>query len=132
MTTPQLILDTDSAYLELPESIKGGYSVVEVPLIEHVQMISGRTVAELRGLVWGITYQYGYFSEELKNKVLSVARKGLSTPIQCTFLVPSSNETLHSRFFVMAQPTPKFMWSADGKPLWGDFVLSLREVRPHD
>lgn len=133
----QLILDVGGANIELPESRKGGYTAALVPLSEYVQMISGRMVAELRGNVWEVSYQYGYFNDEMKNKVLAAAEKGRTTPITCGFLPPDSTAALtYSRFFVTDFTYPKFMWSrnVDGNPvpLWGDFSLILREVDPHD
>lgn len=133
----QLILDVGGANIELPESKKGGYTATLNPLAQYVEMVSGRMVAELRGNVWEISYQYGYFDDITKNKVLSTAEKGRTTPIQCAFLPPDSAGALtYSRFFVTALSYPKFMWSrnSDGEtvPLWGDFSISLREVDPHD
>ena len=133
----QLILDVDGANIELPESRKGGYTAKLTTLSEYLEMISGRMVAELRGNVWEVSYQYGYFNDEMKNKVLAAAEKGRVTPITCGFLPPESVVTLtYSRFFVTDFKHPKFMWSrnVDGSPvpLWGDFSMSLREVDPHD
>lgn len=133
----QLILDTDGTNIELPESKKGGYTAKLTTLAEYIEMISGRMVAELRGNVWEISYQYGYFTDEMKNKVISAVKKGQITPIQCGFLPPDSVAALtYSRFFVKEFTYPKFMWSRnDGGepiPVWGDFSLTLREVEPHD
>lgn len=137
----QLILDVGGANIELPESKKGGYTAIMTPLSEYVEMISGRMVAELRGNVWEVSYQYGYFDDAMKNKVLSVVEKGRTAPIQCAILTPDSlRELTYSSFFVTSFNYPKFMWSRDvdesgetrPMPLWGDFSLSLREVNPHD
>lgn len=137
MTT--LILDTDGLDIQLPESRKGGYTAVLAPLSVDVEMITGRLVRELRGNVWEINYQYGYFDEEMKTLVIAACEKGRREPITCGFLPPKSNDFLYSRFWVMDLQYPKFMWSThllgDGelpRPLWGDFAVSLREVRPSD
>lgn len=137
MGLPQLILDTDGTNLILPESRKGGYTAELSPLSEDVEMVTGRLVRELRGNVWIIGYQYGYFPDEMKNRVISVCRKGQRTPITCAFLPPDSDGTLsRSLFWVTKFTYPKFYWSRDdhGKPvpLWGDFSLTLREVEPSD
>ncbi len=125
----QLIIDG----IELPESQKGGYTVAKEPLSRNVEMISGRMVRELRGNVWRINYQYGYFSDDLKNQVLAACEKGKMQPISCGFLPQeSAEELIYSDFFVTSVTRPKFMWSANDKPMWGDFALELREVRPHD
>lgn len=125
----QLIIDS----VQLPESQKGGYTVTKEPLSRNVEMISGRMVRELRGNIWQISYQYGYFSDELKNQVLAACEKGKMQPITCGFLPQESAEELsYSDFFVTSVTRPKFMWSSNDKPMWGDFAVELREVRPHD
>ena len=68
----QLIIDG----ISLPESVKGGYTANEQPLSRSIEMISGRTVKEVRGDVWVISYQFGYFEDELKNNVLAALKRG--------------------------------------------------------
>ena len=129
----QLILDTTGYKVQLPESQKGGYTADEQPLSRSIEMISGRTVKEVRGNVWVISYQFGYFDDELKNNVLVALKKGEKEPITCGFLPQESSEELsYSEFFVTSYTRPKFMWSNNGKPLWGDYRIELREVKPHD
>lgn len=138
----QLILDTAEYNISLQESKKGGYTASREPLAEEIIMISGRIVRELRGNVWTISYQYGYFNDETKNNVIAACEKGRKQVINCGFLPPESSGALtYSDFIVTSFTYPKFIWSrtdvgADGNytpvPLWGDFSVSLREVRPHD
>lgn len=137
----ELILDVNGLAVVLPESRRGGYTIQSVPLSFDVLMISGRTVRELRGNAWQISYQYGFFDTEMKNKVLSACEKGKRTPILCGFLPQESNgELSYSDFFVTSFTRPKFMWSRiteqNGEekevPMWADFSVELREVRPHD
>ena len=117
----------------LPESIKGGYSIRSVPLSVDVEMASGLTVRELRGNVWEISYQFGYFNDEDKNRFIQNCELGKSQPIVCGFLVPESDGGLRSSsFWVMDYKNPTFGWSRQGNPIWADFSVSLREVRPHD
>lgn len=130
----QLIIDG----VVLPESQKGGYTVEKVPLSVDVQMVTGRMVRELRGNVWTITYQYGFFDDEMKNKVIAACEKGRNIPILCGFLPQESAEELtYSNFFVTKFNRPKFMWSkkkttGEVVPLWADFSFELREVAPSD
>ena len=125
----QLILDG----ITMPESIKGGYAVDRQPLSVDVEMVTGRIVRELRGSVWVITYQYGYFDDAMKNAVLSAVEKGRRQPIRCGFLPPDSAGALtYSDFLVTEFSYPTFMWSASGKPFWADFSVELREVKPSD
>lgn len=133
----QLVLDLDGENITMPECQKQLYTAVPEPLSEDVEMISGRLVRELRGNVWKITYQYGYFNAPMKNRVIATCRKGLRTPIRCAFLPPESDGALTTgRFWVMKFNEPKFFWSRDVNgepiPMWGDFSLTLREVKPND
>lgn len=119
----------------LPESKKGGYIVTETPLTKPLEMASGRIVKEVRGFVWEISYQYGYFDDELKNQVLDVCKRGTISPVSCAFLTPDGEQVI-ANFTVMSYSAPKFMWSnnEDGTPVpvWADFRVTLREVTPHD
>ena len=125
----QLIIDG----VVLPESIKGGYTATLQPLSVDVEMVTGRVVRELRGNVWVITYQYGFFSDTMKNSEMPAVEKGKRHPNRCGIQTPTSTEALtYSDFLVTDFTYPKFMWSADGKPLWADFSMELREVRPSD
>lgn len=136
----QLILDTEEYNITLPESHKGGYQAEKQSLSVEVEMVSGRIVRELRGNVWHLVYQYGYFDDETKNRVIAACEKGRGQPILCGFLPPTSaGELLYSRFFVMEFTYPTFMWSRMSSlseeapiPLWGDFSVELREVEPSD
>lgn len=133
----QLILDVDGSAVSLPESKKGGYRARKEPLSQDVQMISGRLVRELRGNVWKIAYQYGYLDDATKNLVLAACEKGRGQAIRCGFLPPDSAEALtYSDFFVTSFTYPKFMWSrGTGEspvPMWADFSVELREVKPND
>ena len=128
----QLILDTTENNFVLPETMRGAYNIREVDLGTNIEMISGRTVKEIRGRAWEISYQYGYFADMAKDVFIAACKKGVGTPISCSFLVPENNSVLTSEFWVTSFTRPKFMWSGEGKALWGDYTLTLREVRPHD
>lgn len=127
----QLILDMDGVAIALPESKKGGYTAYEEDLSVQLQMIAGNMVTELGGLVWRVNYQYGWFNDSDKARVITACRKGRREPILCSFLRPEGGGSITSSFFVTSFTEPKFMWSREGNPLWGDFSVSLREVRPH-
>jgi len=131
----QLVLDVGGYSVGLPESLKGGYLVREETLHEQVEMISGRTVREYRGKVWIISYQFGYFHEEDVKRVVAACEKGMSQSILCSFMTHDNYELQTTSFIVTSFTRPKFMWSRDvgGRtvPLWGDFSVELREVRPH-
>jgi hypothetical protein len=133
----QLILDTGGNNIVLPESRNGGYYPRKEPLSQEVQMISGRLVKELRGNVWVISYQYGYFNDDTRKKLIESCEKGRRTPITCAFLPQEGDELLTKNFFVTDYKRPKFQWSrlaGEDKtvPLWADFSVELREVKPSD
>lgn len=137
----QLILDVSGDAVQLPESQKGGYNAALSPLQVSIEMISGRMTRELRGKVWVLSYQYGFFDDDMKKRVIAACEKGINQEIRCGFLTQESNEELtYSDFLVTNFNRPKFMWSRqqqnDGTwsdvPLWGDFSIELREVVPHD
>lgn len=135
----QLILDTEGYNVSLPESKNGGYQAERQALSVEVEMVTGRIVRELRGNVWVVLYQYGYFDDETKNLVLAACEKGRKQPIRCGFLPQESSGALnYADFFVTSFSRPKFLWSSKETadhlpvPIWGDFSLELREVRPSD
>ena len=135
----QLILDTSENNVVLPESKKGGYTVKEETLSEDIQMISGRTVREYRGKVWVVSYQYGYFNDADMKSVISACEKGMRQSITCAFRTHENDDLISSAFIVASFNRPKFMWSRtvteDGEvktvPMWEDFSVNLREVKPH-
>ena len=128
----QMILDVAEQSVELPESKNGGYTIKEETLSESIQMISGRTVREYRGKVWVASYQYGYFNDSDMQRVIAACEKGMQQSISCSVLTHENSELVTSNFIVTSFERPKFMWSSEGKALWGDYTVTLREVRPHD
>ena len=135
----QLILDVGGESLSLPESRNGGYTIKEETLSESLQMISGRTVREYRGKVWVASYQYGYFNDADMKRVIAACEKGMKQSITCCVLTHESSELVTSKFIVTSFERPKFMWSRivtesgeeNPVPMWADFSVSLREVKPH-
>lgn len=135
----QLILDVGGESISLPESKNGGYTIKEETLSESILMISGRTVREYRGKVWVASYQYGYFNDTDMKRVVAACEKGMKQSITCCVLTHESSELVTSKFIVTSFERPKFMWSRivteSGEekpvPMWADFSVSLREVKPH-
>ena len=135
----QIILDVGGESISLPESRNGGYTIKEETLSESIQMISGRTVREYRGKVWVASYQYGYFNDSDMKRVIEACEKGMKQSITCCVLTHESNELVTSKFIVTSFERPKFMWSRivteSGEekhvPMWADFSVNLREVKPH-
>lgn len=127
----QMILDVGGQGLAMPESIKGGYVIEPVNLYQDMEMISGRYVREYRGEAWQASHQYGYFNDTDKDRFLAACRKGTRGSILCTVLLQEQNRDYTGTFVVVSYRPPKFMWSADGKPVWADYFVQIREVRPH-
>ena len=135
----QLILDVGGYAVVMPESEKGGYTIKEETLSESIQMISGRTVREYRGKVWVASYQYGYFSGNDMQRVIAACEKGMQQSILCSVLTHSNSDLITTNFIVTSFERPKFMWSRivtesgedKSVPMWADFSVSLREVKPH-
>ena len=127
----QMILDVGGYALALPESIKDGYSIKPVNLYQDVEMISGRYTREYRGEVWLASHQYGYLSDADKERFLNACENGMGHSILCSVILPKTNELYTNKFIVLDYRPPKFMWSTDGKPLWGDYYVQIREVKPH-
>jgi hypothetical protein len=100
-------------------------------------MVTGRMVRELKGTVWRLSYQYGYFDQATMKKIIEVCEKGQNTPITCGFLPQGSDaELTYSDFWVESYERPKFYWSRSENgetiPMWGGFAVELREVEPND
>lgn len=144
MAITQLVLDMLGGNpFYLPESIKN-YRAWEEDGGAEIEMISRRIVRELRGNIWRISYQYGWFNDEDKNRLVDICIRGRKQPIRCLFLPPNGDGLLSSDFFITAFNSPRFMWSRttvsteNGElvekpvPIWADFSFELREVRPHD
>lgn len=124
----QLIIDG----VQLPES-ENRYSADTVELYSDVEMVTGRLTRELRGHAWLISYQYGYFDKEMRDRVIAACNKGMRQPIKCGFLTQDSlGELKYDMFLVTKFVRPKFAWSRDGVPMWANFEVELRGVRPFD
>lgn len=135
----QLILDVGGQALAMPESRKGGYYPRQEELYQDVDMISRRRTREYRGRVWVISHQYGYLDDIDKERFILACQAGSRGSILCSFLPQNSTDMQTSLFYVTAYREPKFMWSNEveeygemvSKPLWGDYYVELREVKPH-
>ena len=122
----QLILNGDIA---LPQTSWGKYRCYPSILNQQVEMISGRLVEEVRGIVQMIEYSYDYMGNDLMRQALEVLRSGSSFPVA---YLPDQGDTLVSGVFLCTSITqPVFAFSRGGAPYWHNFAFTLREVRPH-
>lgn len=122
----QLILNG----IYLPETSRDRYSCYEELLGTQIQMISGRTVTEVRGKVQKITYAYDYMGNDLCRQILLVLRTG--EPLVVSYLADDSDELKTGMFLVESLVNPTFAFSKRGVPYWHNLSFTLREVTPHD
>ena len=77
-TMTQLILNGQVA---LPQTSWDKYRCYPSILNQQVEMISGRLVEEVRGIVQMIEYSYDYMGNDLMRSVLGILRSGTSFPV---------------------------------------------------
>lgn len=118
------------AGITLPETSRDKYSCYPEILGQQIDMISGRRVTEVRGMVQKITYSYDYMGDELMRKVLAVIRSGRS--FEASYLPDDSTQLQTSTFLTESYTNPTFAFSRGGVPYWHNLEFVLREVKPHD
>lgn len=114
----------------LPETSKDKYQCYPVELSVNVEMISGRTVREVRGHVQMITWSYDYMGNDLWRQLSAVLRG--NTSFQVVYLPDDSDTMVSGTFLVDSITQPTFAFSKGGVGLWHNVGFTLREVTPHD
>ena len=122
----QLILDGNIA---LPQTSWDKYRCYPSLLTQQVEMISGRLVEEVRGVVQMIEYSYDYMGNGLMQQVLAVLRSG--TSFSAAYLPDEGDELVSGIFLCTSITQPTFAFSRGGVPYWHNFGFTLREVKPH-
>ena len=122
----QLIIDG----IYLPETSRDKYQCYPGELSVSVEMISGRTVREVRGHVRMISWSYDYMGNTLWRQLAAVIRAGRSFPV--VYLPDDSDNMAAGTFLVESLTQPTFAFSRDGVGLWHNVAFTLREVEPHD
>ena len=72
-------------------------------------------------------------------RVIAACEKGMKQSILCSVLTHENADLITTNFIVTSFERPKFMWSRivtesgeeKSVPMWADFSVSLREVKPH-
>lgn len=113
----------------LPETSRDKYRCYPAELGDDLDMISGRRVREIRGVVQMIYYSYDYMGNDLCRQVLSVLRGGKSFAV--SYLPDDSDEMKTGTFLIEDLTPPTFAYSRDGVGLWHNLAFTLREVKPH-
>ena len=114
----------------LPETSKDKYQCYPGELSVNVEMISGRTVREVRGHVQMITWSYDYMGNTLWRQLAAVLRGNTAFPV--SYLPDDSDATATGTFLVDSITQPTFAFSKGGVGLWHNVGFTLREVTPHD
>ena len=114
----------------LPETSRDKYQCYPGELSVNVEMISGRTVREVRGHVQYIVWSYDYMGNELWRQLAQVLRS--NTSITVAYLPDDGDELISGEFLVESITQPTFAFSRGGVGLWHNVGFTLREVRPHD
>lgn len=114
----------------LPETSRDKYQCYPGELSVNVEMISGRTVREVRGHVQYIVWSYDYMGNELWRQLAQVLRS--NTSITVAYLPDDEDELVSGEFLVESITQPTFAFSRGGVGLWHNVGFTLREVRPHD
>lgn len=114
----------------LPETSKDKYQCYPGELSVNVEMISGRTVREVRGHVQMITWSYDYMGNTLWRQLAAVLRGNTSFPV--VYLPDDSDTMVSGTFLVDSITQPTFAFPKGGVGLWHNVGFTLREVKPHD
>lgn len=114
----------------LPETTKDKYQCYPGELSVNVEMISGRTVREVRGHVQMITWSYDYMGNDLWRQLAAVLRGNTAFPV--SYLPDDSDAMATGTFLVDSITQPTFAFSKGGVGLWHNVGFTLREVTPHD
>lgn len=122
----QLIIDG----IYLPETSRDKYQCYPGELSVNVEMISGRTVREVRGHVQMISWSYDYMGGDLWRQLAAVLRGNTAFPV--VYLPDDSDEMRTGTFLPESITQPTFAFSRDGRGLWHNVGFTLREVTPHD
>lgn len=125
-TITQLILN---GQVTLPQTSWDKYRCYPSILNQQVEMISGRMVEEVRGIVQMIEYSYDYMGNDLMRSVLGILRSGTSFPV--AYLPDEGDELVSGICLCTSITQPTFAFSRGGVPYWHNFAFTLREVRPH-
>lgn len=122
----QLIIDG----LVLPETNHDNYSCYPALLSQEIEMISGRIVREVRGMVQMISYSYDFMGNDTLRALNRVIRSGKAFPV--TYLPDDSDEMRSGVFITREQSNPTFFFAHGDQPYWRNVSFLLREVEPHD
>jgi len=114
----------------LPKTSNDKYYCHEEPLGEDLEMISGRIVTEIRGMVWAAHYEYDRLPDSVWRAICGVLRSKASVP--CTILPDDSDTMVTATMKCTDLTSPTFAFESNGKAVWHNIAFTLREEKPHD
>ena len=114
----------------LPKTSHDKYWCHEVALGEDKEMISGRIVTEIRGMVYECHYEYDAFPDALWRTICGDLRR--RAPLSCYILPDSSDEPIAATMKCTELINPTFAFEVNGKPRWHNIAFTLREEYCHD
>jgi hypothetical protein len=114
----------------LPQTSNDKYSSRPEQLGERIEMISGRMVTEIRGVVQVIHYSYDKMPDATYRALLTALRSQAAMTV--TYLPDDSDTMATGKFICTEFPTPTFAFAKNGKAVWHNVAFTLREVKPHD
>jgi len=115
--------------LYLPQTSNDNYSCYPTALGTQIEMISGRIVEEVRGVVQVINYSFDCMDNTTYTQLMQHLRS--NEPITVVYLPDDSTAMKSSKFLCTAKPMPTFAFDVDGKAVWHNVSFTLREVNPH-
>lgn len=113
----------------LPEAPGDKYKCYPKQLGAQKEMISGRMVTEIRGIVQVVEWSYDCLPQDTYAALLAALRSG--TSVSVAYLPDDGSAMISSDFVVTSWPTPSFAFSKKGEACWHNVSFALREVKPH-
>lgn len=112
----------------LPQTSNDKYSSRPEQLGEQIEMISGRMVTEIRGVVQVISYSYDKMPDATYRALLEALRS--QAAIDVVYLPDDSDSMRTGKFICTEFPTPTFAFAKGDKAVWHNVALKLRQVKP--
>ncbi len=112
----------------LPQTSNDKYSSRPEQLGEQIEMISGRIVTEIRGIVQVISYSYDKMPDDTYRALLTALRS--QAAIDVVYLPDDSDTMATGKFICTEFPTPTFAFAKGSKAVWHNVAFTLRQVKP--
>lgn len=113
----------------LPKATRDRYWAHEEILGEDIEMISGRLVTEIRGVVYKVHYEFDKLPDEVWRAIRPALKR--KEAVTCSFLTDDSDELITAAMKCTEMQDPTFAFEFGGRAMWHNIAFTLREVRPH-